>query len=77
MAIMENRRRESALSKRSIGDEVVDGVCYLGGTCQGLCRGDLDHPRDPDAFFEPLWANLSIRLGASQTRQFRCNRVTH
>jgi len=66
MAIMENRRRESALSKRSIGDEVADGVCYLGGTCQGLCRGDLDHPRDPDAFFERLWATSLYALARAK-----------
>lgn len=58
MAIKRNRRRESALSKRSTGDEVADGVCYLGGTRQGLCRGGLDHRRDPDAFLEGLRAAL-------------------
>lgn len=77
MAIKRNRRRESALSKRSTGDEVADGVCYLGGTRQGLCRDGLDLRRYPDAFAEKLWANLSNRLGASQTHQFRCNRVTY
>lgn len=60
MAIKRNRRRESAFSRRSTVDEVADGVCHLGGTCQGLCRGDLDHRRNPDAFFEPLRAALSM-----------------
>ena len=60
MAIKKNCRREFAFSRRSTGDEVADGVCYLGGTCQGLCRGDLDQRRDPDAFFERLWAVLSM-----------------
>lgn len=75
MAIMENRRLESA--QRPTGDDVADGVCYLGGTRQGLCRGGLDHQRYLDAFFEKLWANLSTRLGPSQTHQSRRKRVTH
>ena len=60
MAIKRNRRRESAFSRRSTGDEVADGLCYLGGTRQGLYRGELDHRRDPDAFFERLRAALSM-----------------
>jgi hypothetical protein len=72
-----NSRELSSFSKRPTGDEVADGVYHLGGTRQGLCRGGLDHQRYPNAFFEKLCANLSLRLGLSQTPWSRPKRVTH